>query len=56
MTTEPYVDRVTGRLADAYTPPEDRVLRSEWRARINAAIEDEHSHGGTPTLDDGCGH
>jgi hypothetical protein len=30
-------------------------LSPERRAAIIAAVEDEHSHGGTPTLDDGCG-
>jgi hypothetical protein len=47
-------DRVTGRPATAYTPPEDRVTRTVALANITAAVEDEHSHGGTPSLDDGC--
>lgn len=52
---EVMLDRVTGRTATAHTPPEDRVTRAVWRAFLTASIEDEHSHGGTPTLDDGCG-
>jgi hypothetical protein len=31
------------------------TVSPERRAEIEAAVEDEHSHGGTPTLDDGCG-
>lgn len=35
----------------------DRFTEEEWaqrQAETAAAVEDEHSHGGTPTLDDGC--
>lgn len=36
----------------------DRFTDEEWAARqadTAAAVADEHSHGGTATLDDGCG-
>lgn len=34
---------------------ERRWMDEVFRADIVAAVEDEHSHGGTPSLDDGCG-
>lgn len=66
IEVEKLVDRVTGRPATAYTPPEDvvtlprfrdRFTDEEWAARMaasEAAVEDEHSHGGSGSLNDGC--
>lgn len=40
----------------ASIPAEERTaLIEQEMGAIEAAVEDEHSHGGTPTLDDGCG-
>ncbi len=48
-------DRVTGRPATPFTPPEDLATEAEARAYREAEVADEHSHGGTPSLESGCG-
>lgn len=53
---EVIVDRVTGRPATWSTPDENRTPRSEWLARMDAALEEEHGgYGGVPTAGEGCG-
>lgn len=47
-------DRLTARPATVYTPPEDLVDEAHRFDHLTLLVEDEHSHGGTPSLNDGC--